>query len=204
MAAACIQCISNFNKRRIEAWSCVSASAKPYKISVAASDLPAAYQHQIPSDADAYRQCLATHSHHLGHDSTMAPSKRPHEVIDLTGDSPVRPKAKNSRTKASSNQGSSSSSTARPSGSFKASQRNENSLPSSFRARIYGQSQGLASQEQDLFDDEPDIVDLTQTDDGPTLGLYGTINNKIVGVRYYNGIVSPGEVVVLRREPSNP
>jgi SWI/SNF-related matrix-associated actin-dependent regulator of chromatin subfamily A3 len=45
-------------------------------------------------------------------------------------------------------------------------------------------------------------VDLTQADDEP-LELYGKLDNKIVGVRYYNGIASPGETVVLRREPTN-
>lgn len=44
---------------------------------------------------------------------------------------------------------------------------------------------------------------MTQADDGLALELYGTHDNKIVGCRYYNGIVSPGEVVVLRREPTN-
>ncbi|KAI1136949.1 SNF2 family N-terminal domain-containing protein [Hypoxylon sp. FL0543] len=34
--------------------------------------------------------------------------------------------------------------------------------------------------------------------------FYGTLDNKIVGVRYYNGVVNPGERVILRREPANP
>ncbi|KAF1836632.1 hypothetical protein BDW02DRAFT_566900 [Decorospora gaudefroyi] len=34
--------------------------------------------------------------------------------------------------------------------------------------------------------------------------LYGSLNNKIVGVRYYNGYATAGEMVVLRREPHNP
>ncbi|KAF3005902.1 hypothetical protein E8E13_009536 [Curvularia kusanoi] len=33
--------------------------------------------------------------------------------------------------------------------------------------------------------------------------LYGTLNNKIVGVRYYNGYATLGEMVVCRREPAN-
>ncbi|KAJ4389817.1 hypothetical protein N0V93_007289 [Gnomoniopsis smithogilvyi] len=134
----------------------------------------------------------------------MAPSKRPHEVIDLTDDSPVRPKNKIARTNASSSQVYSSSSAARPSQSIQASQGIGYGASSDPRARLHGQSRGLASQERDSFDDEPELVDLTQADDGPVLGLYGTINNKIVGVRYYSGIVSPGEVVILRREPTNP
>ncbi|USP79733.1 Putative SWI/SNF-related matrix-associated actin-dependent regulator of chromatin subfamily A member 3-like 1 [Curvularia clavata] len=33
--------------------------------------------------------------------------------------------------------------------------------------------------------------------------LYGSLDNKIVGVRYYNGYATTGETVVLRREPHN-
>lgn len=52
--------------------------------------------------------------------------------------------------------------------------------------------------------DEPEIIDLTQPDEGPAPELYGTLDTKIVGVRYYNGVASPGEVVICKREPSNP
>ncbi|KAG9255869.1 SNF2 family N-terminal domain-containing protein [Emericellopsis atlantica] len=50
---------------------------------------------------------------------------------------------------------------------------------------------------------EPDSVDLTQEDDGPIRELYGTFDGKIVGIRYYNGRVSPGELVLCIREPQN-
>jgi SWI/SNF-related matrix-associated actin-dependent regulator of chromatin subfamily A3 len=65
---------------------------------------------------------------------------------------------------------------------------------------------------------EPEGVDLTQEDDGPVRELYGTFgtypktcrtlcspnaDGKIVGVRYYNGRVSPGELVLCIREPHN-
>lgn len=33
--------------------------------------------------------------------------------------------------------------------------------------------------------------------------LYGAINTKIVGVRYYNGHANVGEIAVPRREPNN-
>lgn len=33
--------------------------------------------------------------------------------------------------------------------------------------------------------------------------LPGTLNTKIVGVRFYNGIATPGEYVTPRREPHN-
>jgi SWI/SNF-related matrix-associated actin-dependent regulator of chromatin subfamily A3 len=33
--------------------------------------------------------------------------------------------------------------------------------------------------------------------------LYGVMHGKIVGVRYYNGYATVGEMVVVRREPNN-
>lgn len=57
---------------------------------------------------------------------------------------------------------------------------------------------------QYAFDDEPEVIDLTQPDEGPAPELYGTLDTKIVGVRYYNGVASPGEVVICKREPTNP
>ena len=68
---------------------------------------------------------------------------------------------------------------------------------------------------------EPDVLDLTQEDEGPGVEFYGVLSTmksrlllwdlltltlpdvKIVGVRYYNGYASPGEVVLCRREPNN-
>lgn len=65
-----------------------------------------------------------------------------------------------------------------------------------------GPSQPAPSQGVDGEDEDP--VDLTQHESSsPPLELYGSLDNKIVGVRYYNGIATPGELVILRREPSN-
>ncbi|CAG9950074.1 unnamed protein product [Clonostachys rosea f. rosea IK726] len=52
-------------------------------------------------------------------------------------------------------------------------------------------------------DQDPDVLDLTQEEDGPPRELYNTLDAKIVGVRYYNGFASAGEVVLCRREPTN-
>ncbi|TEA20776.1 Helicase-like transcription factor [Colletotrichum sidae] len=52
-------------------------------------------------------------------------------------------------------------------------------------------------------DDDDDLIDLTQAPDGPLRELYGSLDTKIVGVRYYNGYAAPGEIVVCLREPSN-
>lgn len=125
-------------------------------------------------------------------------SKRPRNVIDLTDDTEsIRPKSKQPRTVASSSQTYTGSSAARSSQSSRAAS----------RVGAPQQSQRLAYQQRDPYDDDDDeygLLDLTQADDGPVFGLYGTIDNKIVGVRHYSGIVSPSEVVVLKRDPTNP
>ena len=36
------------------------------------------------------------------------------------------------------------------------------------------------------------------------IDLLGILNTKIVGVQYYTGYATPGEHVIVRREPSNP
>ncbi|KAL2189334.1 RAD5-like protein [Thermothelomyces heterothallicus CBS 203.75] len=50
---------------------------------------------------------------------------------------------------------------------------------------------------------EPSTQDLTQRDDDPERELYGSFDGKIVGVRYYDGMATAGEVVVCKREPFN-
>lgn len=41
------------------------------------------------------------------------------------------------------------------------------------------------------------------SEDEYTYGLYGVMHSKIVGIRYYNGYATVGEMVVCRREPHN-
>ncbi|KAI2626244.1 hypothetical protein GGS21DRAFT_280014 [Xylaria nigripes] len=58
-------------------------------------------------------------------------------------------------------------------------------------------SLGFSSQlDQDPLDDDDASDDIQ-------LEFYGTIDNKIVGVRYYDGIVTPGESIICCREPGN-
>ncbi|KAK3390577.1 helicase-like protein [Podospora didyma] len=52
-------------------------------------------------------------------------------------------------------------------------------------------------------DGEPEAIDLTQSDSGPAREEYGSLQGKIVGVRYYNGVATIGEMVVCVREPHN-
>lgn len=48
-----------------------------------------------------------------------------------------------------------------------------------------------------------DVADDTDAPERPPLEFYGAMDNKIVGVRYYDGIVTPGESILCFREPSN-
>ncbi|KAK8042586.1 hypothetical protein PG994_013069 [Apiospora phragmitis] len=88
------------------------------------------------------------------------------------------PQAKNPRLSSSQNNG--------PRSSFPAS---ESSQPPPATQSAYGE--------------EEDPIDLTQDDSQSSLELYGSLENKIVGVRYYNGVATPHELVVLRREAHN-
>ncbi|KAL2129672.1 hypothetical protein VTI74DRAFT_7451 [Chaetomium olivicolor] len=72
------------------------------------------------------------------------------------------------------------------------------SSPSFHAARYPSSSQNLANN-----DVEPSTQDLIQSDNGPQFELYGSFDGKIVGVRYYNGMATAGEVVVCKREPFN-
>lgn len=122
--------------------------------------------------------------------------KRAHQVVDLTGEDDAPPVAKAPRTTAS-HASSSQGGYIGPSSIY---------AGLSQLAASMGPDARLSYQQpRDPFDDESEeLLDLTQSDDGPIREFYGSIDNKIVGCRYYNGIVTPNEVVVLRREPSNP
>ncbi|RAR06000.1 meiotically up-regulated 71 protein [Stemphylium lycopersici] len=70
-----------------------------------------------------------------------------------------------------------------------------------------------SSQAEAIFVDEDEEEDASQEVPDTTQGynqqhyeyvLYGAKQDKIVGVRYYNGYATTGELVVLRREPTNP
>ncbi|KAG4435021.1 hypothetical protein IFR05_009510 [Cadophora sp. M221] len=54
-------------------------------------------------------------------------------------------------------------------------------------------------------DEEEEIIDLSQDpDEGTGWVCIGAIDGKIVGVRYYNGYATPGEQIMIKREPGNP
>ncbi|KAI4867462.1 SNF2 family N-terminal domain-containing protein [Hypoxylon rubiginosum] len=123
----------------------------------------------------------------------MAPAKR-RAVIDLTGESESKVPRRHDRSFArslsqtSASRGSQSSHTYQPT-----------PPPSSLGHSL---QQPPRTSWIDDYDENPEP---SQNQDDPTSSyeLYGTMDIKIVGVRYYNGVVNPGEKVLLRREPSN-
>ncbi|KAG5928060.1 hypothetical protein E4U42_001335 [Claviceps africana] len=110
------------------------------------------------------------------------------DVVDLTGDSGSQPQAK--RRLPASGSGSTGLG-----GSAVYISSPPYGQPSS------SSSQPMSSSQTALYENE--VLDLTQDDDGPPRELYGIFNTKIVGVQYYNGHASPGEVVLCHREPEN-
>ncbi|KAJ5689130.1 hypothetical protein N7462_003522 [Penicillium macrosclerotiorum] len=79
-------------------------------------------------------------------------------------------------------------------------------LPLNQLARVYGTAEEeREEQEEEEEERAADVIQGSQDDDssGSISTLYGTIEGTIVGVRYYNGRATPGEHVILKREPEN-
>lgn len=121
--------------------------------------------------------------------------KRPNSWVDLTGseDENPAPQRKQARVNASSNRVAGSSSQPPPSQSLSSS--NPSSQCNSY---AFPSTQGGE-------DAANDIIDLSQDrDEGFGWVCLGVIEDKIVGVRYYHGYATPGEQVMIMREPGNP
>ncbi|QPG94777.1 hypothetical protein C2857_006943 [Epichloe festucae Fl1] len=113
------------------------------------------------------------------------------DVVDLTGDYESQlPAKRHSPAQATSSTGLGGSSVydSSPSGT----QVSRHAISS---------SQPMSSSQTAAYENE--VLDLTQDDDGPVREPYGTFDTKIVGIQYYRGEASPGEVVLCRREPEN-
>lgn len=113
--------------------------------------------------------------------TAMASRKRPIETIDLTQDEPARPSSQTC------------------------------SAPSSATPRAPKQ-QRMLQQDAVFMDDDAGDYDASQDAPDATqgyneqqydYGLFGAMDGKIVGVRYYSGYATVGEVVLCRREPHN-
>lgn len=121
----------------------------------------------------------------------MPPRKRSGDAANLPPSKHAR-HDKHSRVSSSQHTG--------PSSSLASKSHSYQSTPSSFAS-----SSQHAPRTSWVADDELEVINLTQADDtGSSVELYGSLDNKIVGVRYYNGVVTPGEMVLCRREPRNP
>ena len=121
------------------------------------------------------------------HKAPMDKGKRKVEVLDLTGSDDEVAYISQSRkiTKSSNGSGPSAQPQRNDSGSFTQSQRDE------------WVEDG----------DEDEVIVMSQDGSagvGETFELYGTLDTKIVGVRYYNGHATVGEHVLVRREATNP
>ncbi|KAH9903989.1 RAD5-like protein [Xylariomycetidae sp. FL2044] len=123
----------------------------------------------------------------------MAPAKRPPPVIDLTGE----PEPKQARH--------SSQSSRRTSSQHAAPYSSQSSYPyQSGPSSTLALSQLPPSTWAD--EDENDMFLASQPAENghASTEFYGSLDNKIVGVRYYNGLINPGEMILCRREPGNP
>ncbi|KAH6867044.1 SNF2 family N-terminal domain-containing protein [Alternaria rosae] len=140
----------------------------------------------------------------------MPPKRRAYEAIDLTGDGDV-PAYSSSQSHARSSQYPASSQGYAQSHGYSSS---PHRAPKQARTS-YNQAQRTTSglsQADAIFIDEDEeddasqeVPDATQTYNQQQYDyiLYGIKQDKIVGVRYYNGYATTGEMVVLRREPHN-
>ncbi|KAF2175430.1 hypothetical protein K469DRAFT_610754 [Zopfia rhizophila CBS 207.26] len=134
----------------------------------------------------------------------MLPRKRPAELVDLSSDK-TQVSSSQPFTQPSSSQGyARSQSSSQPRALKQARVAYDASFPSS---SIPGLSPADAIP---IYDDEED--DLEEVQDAShnyneaefRFDLYGVFPTKIVGCRFYTGVATLGEMVVLKREPQNP
>lgn len=145
--------------------------------------------------------------------------KRKHsETVDLTGDSDDNANVNASKRPAPSSTTArgSSSSTVPSSSQHRSSFSGDRFAHYGSGYPFYGTSKPGSGQHTEaerqswLNEDQDDInetIGSTQLDAAAgtdQLVHYGDFDTKVVGVRYYNGFACEGEVVLIRREPSNP
>ncbi|KAE8448579.1 hypothetical protein EG329_009004 [Mollisiaceae sp. DMI_Dod_QoI] len=116
--------------------------------------------------------------------------KRTSNWVDLTGDDDENPPPHRKQARVTVNH-------ARPSQPPPS-----QSLNSSFSSSQPERDSWVASSAQ--VGEEDEIIDLSQDhDEGFGWVCVGVIEDKIVGVRFYNGYATPGEQVMIKREPGN-
>lgn len=131
----------------------------------------------------------------------MPPKKRAAETIDLTDDEPTS----SSQPYASSSQSHGYGSALQSSPHVRA---HKQARTSTNHRSVLGNSQ----HDPVFIDDDDEDNDASQEVPGSSQGcneqqyswtLYGTMHTKVVGVRYYSGYATMGEMATPRREPSN-
>ncbi|KAK4964870.1 hypothetical protein LTR66_012223 [Elasticomyces elasticus] len=79
-----------------------------------------------------------------------------------------------------------------------------------YSPHTYSQQHSEAERNTWLAEENDEDIDeifqslLDSANGSENLILYGTLDTKIVGVRYYEGYATPGEHIMVRREPENP
>ncbi|KIW20513.1 hypothetical protein PV08_01088 [Exophiala spinifera] len=149
--------------------------------------------------------------------STKKMPKRTIETVDLTGDDDLPPRSRAKVPKQRASHASSHRdhaqlptppSSSQPSSSSNRPKHNYSGFPSSLGSRSY------RSSERDLWpstqEQEAEIaceIVLTEDFDDDvyeSYQLYGILDTKVVGCRFYDGQATTGEYVKVKREPSNP
>jgi SWI/SNF-related matrix-associated actin-dependent regulator of chromatin subfamily A3 len=140
----------------------------------------------------------------------MPPKRRAVEAIDLTGDDDAPSYSSSPSFNRSSQYPSSSQGYAHSHTYSSSPQRAPKQARTSYN-QVQRTTSG-SSQADAIFIDEDDDDDASQEVPDATQAYnqqqydymhYGTMHERIVGVRYYNGYATTGEMVVLRREPHN-
>lgn len=144
-------------------------------------------------------------------------SKRKREVVDLTGDdSKTRSVPKTSRTSLTRTASHSESSTAAGNRSLARTPSWTQPSPSSQRSRTAHvppwtppQQHSQAERDAWLQEEDNDIFENVASSQSPPIShdqyqKYGSLDTKIVGVRFYTGFATVGERITIKREPSNP
>lgn len=136
--------------------------------------------------------------------SNLGKRSAPSEFIDLTNsdseDEKRRSRAQHSKQPRLSS-GNRSTSSGRPSWASGSSRQTS----SRRQSQTQSQSQAVTGCDQRGEGDEDEVVDLSQdVEEGFGWVCLGALDGKVVGVRYYAGYATPGEQIMIRREPGNP
>ncbi|KAH7391880.1 SNF2 family N-terminal domain-containing protein [Pyrenochaeta sp. MPI-SDFR-AT-0127] len=134
----------------------------------------------------------------------MPPRKRPLEAIDLTNDD--SPFYSSSQPYAQSSSQNYVQSSATPSSPYSRPPKQPRTANSQRTASGSSQNDAIfIDDDEDEDDASQNAPDATQglSEQEYTYGLYGAMHGKIVGVRYYSGMATIGEMVIARREPHN-